>query len=269
MANPSDSAFTLTGHGGEIVGYRWSPDRAPEYVVLLAHGYGEHIRRYDHVAQRLTADGAVVYAVDHLGHGESAGERVLIDDFDAVVDDLHLAEDLARAEHPGLPVTLIGHSMGGMIAARYTQRYGEGLRAVVLSGPLLGPAALVAAMLPLDEIPDAPLPPEALSRDAEVGRRYAEDHLIWHGAFKKPTVVAMDTTLRSISADGPLPAPAIWLHGTDDQIVRYEDSAIGWAEIKPADNAEKTYPGARHEIFNEIDKDETIGDAIAFLRARL
>ncbi|MDP0397656.1 alpha/beta hydrolase [Tsukamurella strandjordii] len=63
--------------------------------------------------------------------------------------------------------------------------------------------------------------------------------------------------------------PALWLHGTDDPIVRYEDSAAGWAEIRPTDHAERTYPGARHEIFNELDKDRTIDDAIAFLHERI
>ncbi|CAM3741129.1 alpha/beta hydrolase [Tsukamurella strandjordii] len=269
MTTEPDADFTLPGHGGPIVGHRWSPPGDPRYVVLLTHGYGEHSRRYDHLASRLTADGAVLYAVDHIGHGRSAGERVLIEDFDAVVDDVHLAEELARREHPSLPVTLIGHSMGGLIAARYAQRFGSGLRAVVLSGPLIGPAALVSSMLALDEIPDVPLDPEALSRDPEVGRAYSADPLVWHGPFKKPTVAAMDRALRAISAGGPLPVPALWLHGTDDPIVRYEDSAAGWAEIRPTDHAERTYPGARHEIFNELDKDRTIDDAIAFLHERI
>ena len=85
--------------------------------------------------------------VDHVGHGRSAGDRVVVQDFERVVDDLHLVEQAARAQHPGLPVVLVGHSMGGLIAARHAQRYGDGLAAVVLSGPLVGEwggAALLA-----------------------------------------------------------------------------------------------------------------------------
>ena len=135
----SDSReWTLDGHAGRLVARTWQADDSPSHVVLLAHGYGEHVGRYEHVADALVGNGAVVYAVDHVGHGKSEGERVLIHDFERVVDDLHEVGRRAGAEHSGLPVVLVGHSMGGLIAARYAQRYGDSLAAVVLSGPLVG-----------------------------------------------------------------------------------------------------------------------------------
>src|SRR5947209_20317221 len=116
--------FDIAGTRGRIVVHRWDADE-PRYVALLSHGYGEHARRYDHVAARLNADGAVVYAPDHHGHGRSDGERALAEDLEGAVEDLHLVAETAQAENPGPPVVLVGHSMGGLIAARYAQRFGE------------------------------------------------------------------------------------------------------------------------------------------------
>ena len=135
---PDSREWTLDGHAGRLVARTWSSGEQPSHVVLLAHGYGEHVGRYEHVAAALVAHGAAAYGVDHVGHGKSEGERVLIADFERVVDDLHQVDLRARAEHPGAPVVLIGHSMGGLIAARYAQRYGDSLAALVLSGPLVG-----------------------------------------------------------------------------------------------------------------------------------
>ena len=130
--------WTLEGHGGRLAARTWSGDGPPSHVVLLAHGYGEHVGRYETTAAALVDRGAVVHAVDHVGHGKSAGERVHVDDVEHVVDDLRRVDLRAREGHPGLPVVLVGHSMGGLIAARYAQRYGDTLAALVLSGPLVG-----------------------------------------------------------------------------------------------------------------------------------
>src|SRR5215207_4147287 len=128
--------MTIKGSSGNLSIAVWDrPD--PERIVLLAHGYGEHIGRYEHVAAAFADRGAVVYGPDHLGHGESAGEQVLVASFEDIVDDLHLVDELARERHPGRPVVLVGHSMGGLIATRYAQRYG-GLAALVLSAPAVG-----------------------------------------------------------------------------------------------------------------------------------
>src|SRR2546423_3822339 len=110
----SASDFDIAGTRGRIVVHRWDVDE-PRYVALLSHGYGEHARRYDHVAARLNADRAVVYGPDHHGHGRSDGERALAEDLEGAVEDLHLVAERAAADHPGRPTVLIGHSMGGPI----------------------------------------------------------------------------------------------------------------------------------------------------------
>lgn len=257
--------LTLQGHGGAIVAREWPNDQA-RFVVLLCHGYGEHIGRYEYVADRLVREGAAVYGQDHVGHGRSDGERVLIEDYDKVVDDFHLLEERARKEHPGLPVVLVGHSMGGMIAARYGQRFGDGLEAIVLSAPVLGEWAAMDGLLSAPEIPDVPIDPSTLSRDPAVGEAYVADPLVWHGPFKRATLVAIRDTMATIRDDGPIDGtPVLWLHGTDDGLVPYAGSETGWKALAGDRSEAKTYEGARHEIFNETNKDEVLDDVVAFL----
>ncbi len=260
--------FTLRGHAGTLHARAWTGPE-PAYVALLCHGYGEHLGRYEWVADRLVADGAAVYAVDHVGHGESEGERVLVADFEPVVDDFRLLEEHARAEQPGLPVVLIGHSMGGMIAARYAQRYGDDLACAVLSGPVLGRWDTVDALLALEEIPDTPIDPATLSRDGSVGEAYVADPLVWHGPFKRPTLEALATAIDTINESGTVDLPLLWLHGEDDELVPYSGSAKGWPRIAGPQAEEKTYPEARHEIFNETNRDEVLADVLEFVHRQL
>ncbi|TYL52128.1 lysophospholipase [Nocardioides sp. BGMRC 2183] len=262
--------LTLAGHAGDLHVQSWEPAGAPRCLAILVHGYGEHIGRYEHVAVRLVAEGAAVYGLDHLGHGRSAGERVLIGDFEPVVDDVHTLVEHARATHPALPVVMIGHSMGGMIAARYAQRYGEGLACVVLSGPVLGRWDAVDALLAAEEIPDAPIDPSTLSRDPSVGEAYVADELVWHGPFKRPTLEALSTTIAAIDATGAVTStPVLWLHGEEDQLVPIEGSRTGWQRLRGPDAEERSYPGARHEIFNETNQDEVLDDVVEFVNRQL
>lgn len=263
-----ETDFEVQGHAGTIAGRRWSGERH-DYVVLLVHGYGEHSGRYQHVAARLVDDGAVVYAPDHVGHGRSEGERVLITDFEDVVQDVHLLEARARDENAGLPVVLIGHSMGGLIAARYAQRWGDGLACVVLSGPVIGSWAAIDDLLAADEIPDAPIDPATLSRDAAVGEAYVSDPLVWHGPFKRPTVQAIKAAMTTITAAGAVDSPLLWLHGEDDQLVPMTGSRGGWATLAGRRSSAKSYPQARHEIFNETNQSEVLDDVLDFVHANL
>jgi alpha-beta hydrolase superfamily lysophospholipase len=263
---PDSREWTLDGHGGRLVARTWWEGDAASHVVLLAHGYGEHVGRYEHVAAALVANGAVVYGVDHVGHGKSEGERVLIPDFEDVVDDLHEVDVRAREENPGLPVVLIGHSMGGLIAARYAQRHGGSLAALVLSGPLVGSWEAVGQLLALPEIPDVPLDSTTLSRDPEVGRDYDADPLVWHGPFKRTTLEAVDRGLTAVE-NGPSlgPLPLMWAHGEADPLVPIGGSRRGIERLKGERYVERVYAEARHEIFNEINQDEVLADVTAFI----
>lgn len=255
----------LAGSRGSIVVREW-PNPRPRYVALVIHGYGEHIGRYAEVADLLVGHGAAVFGPDHVGHGKSAGERVLIEDFEDVVADVHAVADLARAAHPGVPVTMIGHSMGGLIAARYAQLHGDELTALALSGPVIGDWELPRHLLALETIPDTPINPAALSRDPEVGTAYVADPLVWHGPMKRPTVEAFARMLDTVSERGGIDCvPLLWLHGDDDRLVPLPGSRTGIEELRGEELTERVYAGARHEVFHETNKAEVFADLIRFL----
>lgn len=263
MARMRERVFD--GFDGRRVAQIW-PGESPRYIALLSHGYGEHIGRYDYVAKTLVAHGATVYGSDHVGHGKSDGERVLIEDYERVVDDFRLLDEQARTENPSLPLVLIGHSMGGLIASRYAQRFGQSLHALVLSGPVLGRWDIVPALLAQDPIPFTPIDITTLSRDLEVGETYDVDPLVWHGPFKRPTLLALQACMDTINAAGTVGAlPTLWLHGGDDQLVPIDGTVEGIAHFRGENLSSKVYEGARHEIFNETNKDEVLADVTAFI----
>lgn len=259
--------WTFEGTQGSIAARSWrDPSAAPRYVAVLVHGYGEHIGRYDHVAAALIDDGAVVYGLDHLGHGKSGGEQVLVTDFEDVVVDVHTVAAAAHEQWPALGVVMIGHSMGGMIAARYAQHHGDSLAALVLSGAAVGEFELVGQLLALEEMPDVRLDPTTLSRDPAVGDAYANDPLVWHGPFKRPTLESMAATIAAIRDSGSLgDLPLLWVHGTDDQLVPIESTRAGIAGLRGEQFRHHAYSGARHEVFNETNSGEVLADVVAFI----
>ena len=116
--------FQVSGHAGELHARLWQPSSTPRALVFILHGYAEHGGRYAHVAEALAAADLAVLASDHVGHGLSGGERALITDFGLVVNDLNavVSEAVNRLD-PDIPLLLAGHSMGGLLAARFVQRW--------------------------------------------------------------------------------------------------------------------------------------------------
>lgn len=262
----TSSTLEIAGRAGRLHVHHW-PCENPRYVLLLAHGYGEHAGRYEHVAQALVAHGADVYAPDHHGHGLSEGDRALLTDFDAVqVADLDAVADLAEAANPGLPLVLLGHSMGGLIATRYAQLHRERLRGLILSGPALGAENPMFGLLELDPIPDVPLDPAVLSRDPAVGEAYAADTLVYHGPFQRPTLEAFLASAKAIEAGpGFGDLPLLHVHGTEDQLVPYPLARAVVERLQGPDSEHHAYEGAMHEVLNETNKDEVIAAVTAFV----
>ncbi len=255
----------LEGSEGRISVRVWEHPGARR-VVVISHGYGEHIERYDHVARALRACGAAVYGPDHLGHGLSAGERVLITDVEHVVDDLLQVIERARATHPGLPVVLLGHSMGGLIATRVAQRAGRPkLAGLVLSGPAIGLGPVMAQMTEAGFV-DQPLDVAALSRDPAIGEAYAADPLVWHGAWKEQTLAALARAQDAVEQGrGFADLPLLWIHGTEDALVPIALTRPAVERLRGADFTAQEHEGGRHETFNEIDREQAIDLLCAFV----
>jgi alpha-beta hydrolase superfamily lysophospholipase len=263
-------------HESEISGaraplhmYCWDQG-SPRYVAVLVHGYGEHAGRYEHVASALGEGGAVVYAVDYPGHGKSDGEPALIDDLDTFVIDTERVVAHARQRHPGLPLVLIGHSLGGVVATRYAQKQGDGLAALVLSGPVIGGNPDILGLVALPEIPEIPIDPSILSRDPAVGQAYAEDPLVYHGPFKRTTLEAIVAAVERVAAGGSVgDVPTLWIHGESDALAPLAQARDAIERVRGSALEEIVYPGARHEVFNETNKVEVLADVTRFIEGAL
>lgn len=246
---------------GRVRVRRW-PAEDPQRLVVLVHGYGEHIGRYGHVAEALNARGSDVVGPDHVGHGESGGEQALVEDFEPVVDDLRAVVEGARGD---LPVVMVGHSMGGLIATRYAQRHAEDLAGLVLSGPAIGLGPVIEGWLGAPALPDDPIDVSVLSRDPAVGEAYAADPLVYHGGWKRPTLEAFLAADRAI-AEGPGfgDLPLLYVHGEVDELVPAMLARPVVEQLAGPDSELHVIEGARHEVFNELGKEETIAMVAAF-----
>ncbi len=239
----------------------WPADD-PARLVVLVHGYGEHIGRYAHVAEAVVARGSTVVGPDHVGHGRSAGEQALVESFEPVVDDLR---GVVQAERGDLPVVMVGHSMGGLIAIRYAQRHRADLVGLVLSGPAVGLGPVMQQWLAAPELPSDPLDATALSRDPAVGEAYVADPLVYHGGWKRPTLEAFIAADQAIAAGpGFGDLPLLYVHGADDPL-----APVGLArpivERLAGPNSElRVLEGMRHEVFNELGKEEVINLVASF-----
>src|SRR3954468_11156187 len=139
---------SFDGVGGVRIVYDvWTPETEPRGVVVLAHGLGEHARRYDHVAQRLGESGLITYALDHRGRGRSGGKRVYLRDISEYTDDFHTLVGIAAADHQGLKRIVLGHSMGGGIVFAYGVEHPDDYAARVLSGPAVDATDAVAPVM--------------------------------------------------------------------------------------------------------------------------
>ncbi|MEZ4649402.1 MAG: alpha/beta hydrolase [Candidatus Eisenbacteria bacterium] len=249
------------GSEGEIVFSRWDATTAPRGIFVFVHGYAEHGRRYARAADALVADGFTVFAPDHIGHGKSDGERALITDFEHVVDDLHALVGLARTPNPALPVVMAGHSMGGLLTARFVQRYPDLLAGAAFLGAVLGDWAWAREVLALPEIPFQEPEYSGMSRDPEAVAGYAEDPLVYHGQYKRPLLEAEIRALDRMKAElGRIRIPVLFLHGAADPYVPYEASLDAVERMASEDKTIEVYPGARHELVHEQNREEVVTD---------
>jgi len=258
---------TFDGSEGEVFVHRWAPSGPVTAVVVVVHGYAEHGARYAHLAEAFAAHGWATVAQDHLGHGRSAGERALIRDFGHVVDDLHRTVALAEAEHPGAQVVMVGHSMGGLLTARFVQRSPDRLAGAAFLGAVLGDWPWARAVLAEPSLPEEPSDPNGMSRDPAANRSYAEDPLVYHGSYKRPLLESEVATLDAFRAElDRITLPVACLHGSADPFVPPGPTVQAVAEMPSDDKLVRVYPGAKHELVNETNRAEVIDDLAVAIR---
>jgi alpha-beta hydrolase superfamily lysophospholipase len=272
-----------SAHDVALTAYRWDPSGTPRGIVQLTHGMGEHLLRYEPLAGALTAAGFVVIGQDHRGHGASAqGAWGVLGEggWDELVRDIGRVSDAARADFPDLPLILLGHSMGSFAAQQYVLDHSEELAGLVLTGTavldLLEPALDLSQPMDLSAF-NAPFEHrtgyEWLSRDTAQVDRYVADEQCGFGLsdvdgrqmFASARQVADPARLAGLRRDLP-----VWIAvGEHDPVngrlalvnplvQRLQDAGL-------SDVTLVVYPEARHEVFNETNRDEVVADLLAWL----
>jgi alpha-beta hydrolase superfamily lysophospholipase len=281
---PSSTFSYPSADGTQIAAYRWDPAGAPKAAVQLTHGMGEHAQRYDHVAAALTDAGYVVYAQDQRGHGASADPDRLGDlgegGWNALVADIGLLSAQIRAEHPGLPLILLGHSMGSFAVQQYLLDHSSDVDGVVLTGTaaidLLEPALDLDQPLDLAMF-NAPFQPartdyDWLSRDDAVVDAYVADPLCGFGIdtesakgmFAGARRLADPEQLAALRSSLPVyvaVGEADPVNGSLTVLTPLADRLTGSGLT---DVTVVTYPEARHEVLNETNSAEVIASLIAW-----
>jgi alpha-beta hydrolase superfamily lysophospholipase len=244
--------------------------------VLLVHGWAEHSGRYAHAGAWLAARGCAVHAYDHRGHGRSGGGRGHLRRFDELLDDLEIALARARARDPGLPVFVVGHSMGGLVVAAFAAGRGPEIAGAATSGAALQVADLpsrvrLALLRLLARIAprlrtDRPIDPDALSRDPEVGRAYVGDPLVLRRMTLGFGAAFLGAVERTLLAASRVRVPMLLLHGAEDALCPVEGSRRFHAQLAAPAGELRVYPGLRHEILNEPEREAVLSDLLEWMR---
>jgi alpha-beta hydrolase superfamily lysophospholipase len=273
------TAFTFpSADGVPITAYRWDPPGAPAAALQVAHGMGEHAQRYAELAAALNAAGFVVYAQDHRGHGDTADPDALGDlgegGWPALVADIGALSARIRAEHPGLPLILLGHSMGSFAVQQYLLDHSADTEGAILTGTavidLLEPALDFGQPLDLTMF-NAPFAPartdfDWLSRDDAVVDAYVADPRCGFGLtpaatrqmFEGARRLADPEQVARMRSDLPVYIAAGEADPVNGGLALLGPLADRYRAAGLTDVTVRTYPGARHEILNETNRDEVI-----------
>ncbi len=253
---------------------RWALDN-PVGRILLVHGFGEHSGRYDHVATCLNDLGLDASAFDLRGHGQSGGKRVFVQRFQDYLEDTRCALEGVVEESRGEPIFLLGHSMGGQIAARFVQQYQPPLSGLILSSPAFGFAVQVplwkalagrffSAIYPSLALPSG-LDRDLLSHDPKVARDLAIDPHAQLNATARWYTECLDVQPKLLEDAPGVKIPLLCMLAGEDEITRVEDSRAFFEAAGSQDKQCLEYPGLYHEIFNELERDKVLADLCTWL----
>ena len=269
---PDSTLTTYTASDGDNLAVQDWPladDEPPRALVLVVHGLGEYAGRYDHFARRLNTWGYAVRSYDQYGHGDSGGSRGALPQANRLVDDLADLIETTRARHPGLPLVLLGHSMGGVVAATLAARALLPLDGLVLSSPALATRLSAVQKFLMAVVPRiAPnltvsngLDPQYLSHDPAVVQAYRQDPHV-HDRVSGRLARFIEEEGARVRAHAPQwSMPTLLLYAGDDRLVDPRGSAE-FAERAPRDRVTaRCFPQLWHEIFNERDA-EPVFDAL-------
>jgi acylglycerol lipase len=257
----------------------WLPERKVKAVLFVVHGLGEHGGRYGNVVDHFVPLGYAVYALDHIGHGKSGGAREMVDRFEDYTDTLTIFHGLVKGWQPGKPVFLLGHSMGGLLAAYYLLDHQDLFQGAVISAPAvkvsgnISPFIIAVSKILSRIAPGAgvvKLDANFISRDPEVVNAYVNDPLVFHGKTPARLAAEMLKAMLRVTAEAEkITLPFITLQGGADKLIDPGGAAMLHARAGSKDKSIKVYEGYYHEVFNEPERDRVLKDVEIWLQARV
>lgn len=271
---------TLTATDGlKLHTETWLPDGPTRAGVVIIHGLGEHIARYEHVAAAFNASGYAVFGIDHRGHGKSEGLRAYFETLDQPLADLKQFVEGVKASPAlgqGQKLFIYGHSLGSLLTLNYLLRNPQDFDGALISGNTLAlestfPAVLLSVLQFINGVaPKLGLIPQLsssmISHDPEVVRLYDADPLILHGNVNvrmSYLIMQGGRTVRGRMAE--LQLPMLIFCGSEDKICPPAGSPLLHQGVGAADKQLKIYSGMYHECHNEVDKAAVLRDLVAWL----
>jgi acylglycerol lipase len=259
----------------------WEPDGKPKAIVCLVHGLGEHTGRYHHVGKAFNDAGYALYGFDLRGHGQTPGPRGHFPSLDVVMQDIRQFVEFQRQNHPGLPVFLYGHSLGGLLTLTYVLQNPDGLKGVIVTDSALrsalqeqklkvAMAKLLGTLAPAMTIPSG-LDAKTISRDPAVVEKYVNDPLVHDKTSMGLGKAALDAIDLCFSHAKEFKPPLLIMHGTADRLT-YPSGSEDFAKLAGETNKDvtlKLWDGLYHEIHNEPEQKEVFKVMIAWLDKHL
>ena len=268
MNSYTHNTGTFIGKGGtEIFFQNWCVDK-PRGVLVIAHGVGEHSGRYNNIINELKGNSISIYALDHRGHGRSGGKRGHIDSLMDYVYDLKLFIDLIKEENNEIPLVLLGHSLGGVIATKYALAYSEDINSLILSSPgfihlvevpgwkksLLKFTSQYAPSLTQPTRLDA----RYLSHDPDVIEAYENDRLVHNKVSTRFYTEFTKACDECLNRAPELRMPLLVFHGKEDKIVDYRGSEMLFNNASSPNKNIHLFDGLYHETMNEIENKKVL-----------
>lgn len=301
-----EPSFFSADDGLQIAWYKWLPEEAPVAILQIAHGMAEHAARYNDFARFMAQNGIAVYANDHRGHGYTADRNGVHGDFgeqpgwQSVVNDMKTLSEIAKKDYPGIPLFLLGHSMGSFLSRAWVAQFGQNLNGVILSGTAGDPGFTATAGRWIakkqmrkygDDTPSPKLDKMSfgsfnkkiknaktnfdwLSVNQDNVERYINDPwcgFVCSSRFFYELLGGLKTIFKKENiAKTPVSLPMFFIAWTNDPVGNYGKGVKQSAELyrkAGVRNIEtKLYPGKRHEILNENNNDVVYADILNWIK---
>jgi alpha-beta hydrolase superfamily lysophospholipase len=276
-AGPSRTEELIAGGEGELFVRSWRPSGPVRAVLVIVPGFNSHSGHYQWAAAQFTAIGLAVYAVDLRGRGKSSGLRFHVQHFDDYLADVQSVMDVARSREPAVPVFLLGHSAGGVIASAYALEHQDELAGLIcesfaLQVPAPAPVLALVRWLsgPFPKLRVLKLPNKEFSRLPEAVAALNADPLIAGEKQTALTVAQMLAGSDRLRRGFPtLRLPVLIAHGTADKVTVPGGSQLFHDSAGSADKTLRLYPEHAHDLLNDAGRDGVMRDFQQWIESHL